>query len=316
MAIAKGDLTQPTPHANDDEIGDLVSAVAIMRNSQHELIAGMRQNSEALNRYATELAASARSGADASEAQSEDVSSMAAAVEQLSASIDTVEGNAQRASAATQRSATVSSEGGRIIHEAADEMGQIASAVNTTAGSIKELEEMSLRISGIVNVIREIADQTNLLALNAAIEAARAGEQGRGFAVVADEVRNLAARTGASTIEIANVVKNIQEDTHRAVQDMEAAVIRANEGVEHAHKAGDTVVSIRTESEQVSVAVNEITHALKEQAAASREISQKIERVALGAETNSTSATQTAASAKNMERLAHQLTALTSYFKV
>jgi methyl-accepting chemotaxis protein len=195
-------------------------------------------------------------------------------------------------------------------------MGQIASAVNTTAGSIKELEEMSLRISGIVNVIREIADQTNLLALNAAIEAARAGEQGRGFAVVADEVRNLAARTGASTIEIANVVKKIQEDTHRAVQDMEAAVIRANEGVEHAHKAGDTVVSIRTESEQVSVAVNEITHALKEQAAASREISQKIERVALGAETNSTSATQTAASAKNMERLAHQLTALTSYFKV
>ncbi len=316
LDIAKGDLTQLIPPANADEIGDLLAVIAIMRNSQHELIAAMRQNSESLTRCAGELSSSASNSATASVAQSEAVSSMAAAVEQLSASIGTVEENAGEANGASKRSVSVSGEGGRIIHEAADEMGQIADAVNATAGSIKQLEEMSLQITSIVNTIKEIADQTNLLALNAAIEAARAGEQGRGFAVVADEVRNLAARTTASTQDIATMVSKIQEGTRRAVNDMEAAVIQAKDGVEHAHKAGDTVVSIRAEAEQVASSVNEITHALKEQAAATRDISQKIDSVASGAETNSASATQTAKSAEHMAELAHQLNALTAYFKV
>jgi len=315
-AIAKGDLTQPMPSAHEDEIGALISVIAIMRNSTHELVAAMRHSSEGLSRDASELLASANTAARASTAQSEQVSSMATAVEQLSVSIDTVEGNAQHAHAATQSSATVSAEGGRIIHEAANEMGQIATAVNATAGSIKELEGLSQQISSIVNVIREISEQTNLLALNAAIEAARAGEQGRGFAVVADEVRKLAERTGQSTKEIGDMIGRIQDSTHKAVQEMEAGVSRANEGVHLAHQAGDSVAGIRDQAGQVTIAVNEITHALKEQVAAAREIAQRVEHVAQGAESNSATATQTAASARHLEHLVQRLNALTSYFRI
>lgn len=316
LAIAKGDLTQPTPHANEDELGKLVSAVAIMRNSQHELIASLRKNSEKVARHSEELAAAARSGSEASTHQAEAVSSMAAAIEQLSASIHAVEDSAHNASEASRKSAVISSEGGRVVHESADEMAQITAAVNTTGESIKELEQMTLQIAEIVNSIRDIADQTNLLALNAAIEAARAGEQGRGFAVVADEVRKLAERTAQSTLQINEVANKIQSGTHKAVQDIEAAVTRAKVGVDHAHKAGDSVVSIRSETEQVSIAINEITNALEEQASASSDISHRIERVAFSAEENSASSVQTSTSAQELERLAAHLQSLTAYFKI
>jgi methyl-accepting chemotaxis protein len=224
--------------------------------------------------------------------------------------------NAQQAHAASQSSATVAAEGGLIIHQAANEMGQISTAVNATAGSIKELESLSLQISSIVNVIGEIAGQTNLLALNAAIEAARAGEQGRGFAVVADEVRKLAERTGKSTQEISEMISRVQNSTQKAVHDMESGVVRANEGVQLAHKAGDSVVGIRAEAELVTTAVNGISHALKEQTIAAREIAQRVEHIAQGAETNSATASQTAASARHLEDLVQRMNALTTYFKV
>jgi len=314
--IANGDLTRPLPQAGHDEIGELVAKMAIMRNSVFELIASMRHNVEVLNHSAGELSASASSSARTSESQSEAATSMAAAVEQMSVSIDHVEGNARDAYAVTQSSANRSDEGGRIIHEAAAEMVRIADSVKATAATIRELEEFSTQIISIAGVIKDIAEQTNLLALNAAIEAARAGEQGRGFAVVADEVRKLAERTASSTTQINGMIIRIQEGTQRAAQEMEAGVVRVSDGVLLAQQAGESMTGIRQGAEQTSQTVNEISSALKEQVAAAREISQRVEQIAQGSELNSVSAAQTAASAQQMESLAQHLHILSTRFKI
>ena len=315
-SIASGNLTRPIPQAGEDEIGDLMAKLGVMRNTLHELIASISQNMKGLKQSAAELSGSATSSARTTEMQAEAASSMAASVEQLSVSIDQVEEHASEARNVTLASSAQSTEGGRIIHDAAAEMKLIADAVNSTAGTIKELEGYSDQISSIVQVIKDIADQTNLLALNAAIEAARAGEQGRGFAVVADEVRKLAERTGNSTQEIGAMIGKIQQGTQRAVQEMEAGVKRVGDGVELAHKAGDSVTDIRNSAEHATRAVDDINLALKEQAVAARDIAQKVERIAQGSETNSAAVAQTAASAHRLEQLAGELNALAARFRV
>ncbi len=315
-AIASGDLTHAVPQAGNDEIGLMLAKLAAMQGSLRELIGAVHGNVGNLNRAAQDLSAASSSSARAGMAQSEAASSMAASVEELSVSIDQVEEHAREARGVTQASGGQSEEGGRIIHQTAEEMRNISAAVNSTAGTIRELEDFSGQISSIVSVIKDIADQTNLLALNAAIEAARAGEQGRGFAVVADEVRKLAERTAKSTQEITGMIGKIQQGTQRAAQEMEAGVQRVNDGVNLAHKAGDSVIGIRAGAEQVTQAVDDISLALKEQSTATREIAQKVERIAQGAEENSAAVNQTAAAAEQLRLLAGELQHLAGRFRV
>ncbi len=167
--------------------------------------------------------------------------------------------NARRAYAISEETDVVSEEGKQVIHRAAQEMHDIASTVQSASKLIEELGSKSSQISSIVNTIKEIADQTNLLALNAAIEAARAGEQGRGFAVVADEVRKLAERTGESTTEIAGMTGKIQEGTRTAIESMGACVTQANDGVDLARKAGDAITRISDSSKQVVRVIGEFS---------------------------------------------------------
>lgn len=315
-AIANGDLTKPLPRATHDEIGDLVSALSVMRNALHELLANMRENVEIINRSSAELSSTAKSSAKVSDAQADAASSMAAAVEQMTVSIDQVEEGARETHKVTQESALRSDEGAKIIHSAAEEMERIAEAVRSSAKTIRELEVFSVQISSIAGVIKEIADQTNLLALNAAIEAARAGEQGRGFAVVADEVRKLAERTAKSTTEISTMVVKIHEGTQQAAQEMESGVARVNQGVNLAREAGESMRGIREGAEHASVAVNEMTNALKEQTIAAREIAKRVEEIAQGADVNKESSAKTADSAHGMESLAKILLTLSERFRI
>ncbi len=313
-AIALGDLTRPLPAATKDELGELVASLSVMRNNLHELIANVRDGITALNQASADVASAAHSSSKVTEMQSEAASGMAAAMEQLSVSIDQVSEHASDAHKVSQTSSEHATEGGSIIHGAAGEMENIATAVNSVADTIRSLEGYSDHISGVANTIREIADQTNLLALNAAIEAARAGEQGRGFAVVADEVRKLAERTANSTQEITGMISKIQNGTRLAVQEMEIGVKRVSDGVGMARKAGDSVGSIRDAANHAANAVDDITSAIQEQSIAARDIAQRIERIAQGTEENSLASAQTASSAQQMTELSKQLDELAGRF--
>jgi PAS domain S-box-containing protein len=315
-AIAAGDLTQPLPAASKDELGDLVAALSVMRNNLHELIANVREGITALNKNSADVSDSAQNSSKVTEMQSEAASGMAAAMEELSVSIDQVSEHAKEAHQVSQTSSQQATEGGSIIQSTATEMENIATAVNHAAKSIRSLEGYSEQITSIVNTIREIADQTNLLALNAAIEAARAGEQGRGFAVVADEVRKLAERTSVSTKEIGSMIGKIQEGTKQAAQEMEVSVKRVSGGVELARQAGNSVSSINEAAQQAAHAVDDITAAIQEQSIAARDIAERIEKIAQGTEENSMASAQTAASAQQMAALSKQLDELAGRFRI
>jgi methyl-accepting chemotaxis protein len=314
-AVAAGDLTFRV----DVRPGDTSSMIAAMKDMQDKLkqiVLSIQGEAERVSATAEQLSASSGQVAEGSRQQSEAASSMAAAVEQLTVSIDQVAERAAEAARVSTHSGELSQQGAEIIHSAASEMQNIESSVKQSSGIIQMLEQQSGEISAIVNVINEIADQTNLLALNAAIEAARAGEQGRGFAVVADEVRKLAERTAQSTQEIAQMIGKIQEGTRDAVASMESGVKQAGHGVTLANNAGDSIVEIRTEASRVVDVVGDISHSLKEQSTASNEIARNVETIAQMSEENSAAVTQTAAAAHHLGDMAISLQNLVGRFRI
>ena len=315
-AIAAGDLSRPVPVSGQDEITEVLRQMSKMRDNLHEIVGSIRHETGRLNAQSDELNRSAAASATVAGRQSEATASMAAAVEQLSVSIDQVEGHANDVNRVTQDSASQSDASAEVIQNAAAEIHRIAEAVAATADDIRSLEEVTGQISGIVNVIREIADQTNLLALNAAIEAARAGDQGRGFAVVADEVRKLAERTATSTGEIAVMIDRIQEGSRASVAGMEASVARVADGVRLAGEAGASVECIRNSTGDVTRAVDSIGLTLKEQASAARDIASRVEHVSQGTEELAASAQQTAASASELSQVAIAMEQLASRFRL
>ena len=248
--------------------------------------------------------------------QSSQTTEVAAAVEQMTKTIYETTKNTGQAAEASKNAGKVAKEGGNIVEETIIGMNRISDVVTKSAETVQELGKSSNQIGEIVQVIDDIADQTNLLALNAAIEAARAGEQGRGFAVVADEVRKLAERTTKATKEIATMIKQIQKDTAEAVISMQTGKNEVNNGKQLALKAGDALTEIISGADKVVDIVTQVASASEEQSSASEQISKNIESISSVTQQSASGVQQIAHASEDLNRLTLNLQELIAQFKL
>jgi methyl-accepting chemotaxis protein len=301
---------------SQDEVGVTAAALNELLVALRQSLGSIRSDIARVDDATRSLASAADQAARASNDTSESASSMAASVEELSVSITSVSDHTREALNMANRAGEHSQTGGAVIRSAVESMSEIAVQVRTVGETITELGEHSDRISSVVQVIKDVADQTNLLALNAAIEAARAGEQGRGFAVVADEVRKLAERTTKATGEIAQMIGDIQNRSRSAVSAMEETIARIEKGSELAGKAGEAIEAIRAANGEVQRVFADINEAMREQGAASYDIAQRVERVAQASEESSVSVQESAAQSANIRNLANEMRGNVELFKV
>ncbi|WP_338484483.1 methyl-accepting chemotaxis protein [Pseudomonas trivialis] len=312
-AIANGKLDTVIDTSSHDE---LPKAFDRMQKRLREMI---QQISEAANQLVLsvqQISGASEQLSGAIQEQSTSASMMAATIEELTVSIHHVSENADEAHQLASRSGEQSKDGARVIENTLSSMNGIARTVQHSSTQVAGLGQHSEQISSIISVIQGIADQTNLLALNAAIEAARAGEQGRGFAVVADEVRLLAQNTGKSTKEIAIMIEKIQAGVRETVESMRGGVLEVSQGVETAGTAGAAIVEIRESSEKVLQVVDQISFALREQTMASQDVARNVERSAQMAEMNNVSVQELLKTSGGLKNLATSLQHEVSKFQL
>jgi len=297
-----------------NEVHAIAHAFNQMAEAMRNLVIGVASTSTQVGVAANELQDAARSAMEGSMQASQSASGIAASVEELSVSITHVADNANHAARISEDAKGVTENGREVVQRTMNELERVATDINESAVLIQSLGERSKQISSVVGVIREIAEQTNLLALNAAIEAARAGEQGRGFAVVADEVRKLAERTAMSTQEISTTVNAILQETSGAVQRMQSVSANMTDSVGLARDAGDSLRTIDQRAQETVEVVHGIADSTREQSAASQEIARLVENIAQAAEGSSNRAMQNTERAQNLQRLSTELQAQLSRF--
>ncbi|EPM70925.1 methyl-accepting chemotaxis protein [Pseudomonas syringae pv. theae ICMP 3923] len=313
--IASGDLTQTLAVTRRDELGVLQQGIQRMGSTLRELIGGIRDSVVQIASAAEELSAVTEQTSAGVNSQKVETDQVATAMHEMSATVAEVASNAEQASQAASNADREARDGDKVVGEAIAQIERLANEVGRSADAMGLLEQESDKIGKVMDVIKAVAEQTNLLALNAAIEAARAGEAGRGFAVVADEVRGLAQRTQQSTVEIETLVAALQSGTRQVSSIMLSSRELTVSSVQLSRQAGTSLGSI-TQTVSNIQAMNQQIAAAEEQSAVAEEISRSIVNVRDVSEQTASASEETAASSVELARLGGQLQTMVSHFRI
>jgi methyl-accepting chemotaxis protein len=313
-AVSRGDLTVSVDLDSSDEIGVVAKAVTRMVESLRSAILRVDEASQRVESVTGRITEQMSRLSSGTEDQLRQATEVVTAVEEMTASISENAASATKTADLAREARATAEKGGGVVEQTSDGMRQVADVVQVSAQTVTSLGKSSEQIGEIAAVIDEIADQTNLLALNAAIEAARAGEQGRGFAVVADEVRRLADRTTSATKEIATMIKRIQQDTTEAVKTMGDGKTKATEGLALAESAHNALTEIMESTDSVMKMVDQIAAAVEEQSSTSGEIAKNIEQISSASQAAADNSRQVVEATDELLGLSKELRSMVAAF--
>ena len=316
IAQGEGDLTKRVPVHGTDEISTLGGYFNMFIEKLQKMIGKVAHVTDKVASASVELSATAEEISKGTDTLTSRAAQTAAAVEEMNATVSQVAQNSGKAATLAQETVQTAKNGGSVVADTISGMQHLSEAVSNSATIIAELGKSSDQIGEIVRVIEDIADQTNLLALNAAIEAARAGEQGRGFAVVADEVRKLAERTTKATKEIGDMIRQIQHDTRGAVDSMQQGTVKVSGGVDLVNKTGEALTRIVEMVSESADMIRQIAVASEEQSVATQQIANDIENVAKVTKESASGANESAKASHDLSQLAVELQGIVGSFKV
>ncbi|MCU7906751.1 MAG: HAMP domain-containing protein [Candidatus Thiodiazotropha sp. (ex Epidulcina cf. delphinae)] len=315
-SLADGDLQTRVKHTNEDELGVLSNAFNEMATKFNQVIVKLIETTSKLANSAEHMTAVTEKTSKGVKHQQSDTEMVATAMSEMSATVQEVANNASQASSHATEASEQANDGKQVVKETIDAIGSMANKVDNAAQVIKELEQHTVSIGTVIDVIKSIAEQTNLLALNAAIEAARAGEQGRGFAVVADEVRNLAQRTQESTAEIQEIIERVQAGAEEAVGVMQEGQDAVKRSVELASNAGSSLDSITDAVTSITDMTIQIANAVEEQSSVAEEMNRNIVTISNVASETASGSEETAEVSDALAKLSLELGEIVQQFKV
>ncbi|MCW8944408.1 MAG: methyl-accepting chemotaxis protein [Sedimenticola sp.] len=316
IAEGEGDLTQRLDERSKDELGELAGWFNRFLDKMQGVVSelnGVTQDLSVSAEQLSQVSEQTRVGISNQQSQTEQA---ATATNEMAATVQDVAKNAESAASSAMQARGEAAEGKNTVDESIAAIQSLSVTVETAAGVIGRLEQDSVEIGGVLDVIRNIAEQTNLLALNAAIEAARAGEQGRGFAVVADEVRTLASRTQQSTQEIQEMIERLQSASKEAVKSMDETNAQAKKGSDYAARTGEVLESITSSINQISDMNTQIASAAEQQSVVAEEINRNVVGINEISEHTANGAQQTASASEGLNNLAGQLQRIVGQFKI